>query len=473
MALPGLRAPVILHYRTCRRDDAAEPLARFSDRGYRVVACASRAEVKSALVNHRPAAAFIDYGEAGRIDAVELEGFLGLQPGLRWIAFVEKSLVRSAAFVELIRRRLLYDFSTLPIDESGVAFQIRHICGLSALERHAAPAAGALGVEHNQSNACIGADPRFLATLGELRKAARTASPILITGESGTGKELAAQIVHAHSAFRAGPLLAVNCAGMAPTLIASELFGHEKGAFTDAKEQKIGKIEAAEGGTLLLDEIGDLPLELQGFLLRFIESKTIERVGGNRRLTINTRVVAATNVDLAKRIAEGRFRQDLYYRLNILAVSLPPLRERGGDALLLARHYLEAFKSEFNRPQLQLSPEAIAAIAQHGWPGNVRELIAVLRRAVVMAESSVVDAAALHLQAVARHDAASTLHASVARAERAAIEIALRKHNENVNRASRELGVSRVTLYRLMEKHAIALASRQHNGHRYPGMPEA
>ena len=243
---------------------------------------------------------------------------------------------------------------------------------------------------HHPSKECVGADVRFLSALAELRKAAHTNSPVLITGESGTGKELAAQIVHDASRYRAGPLLVVNCAGMAPSLIASELFGHERGAFTDAKDQKIGKIEAAEGGSLFLDEIGDLPLELQGFLLRFLENQTIERVGGTRHLRIDTRVIAATNAVLPKRIAEGRLRQDLYYRLNVLSVHLPPLRERGADSILLARHYLERFKVEFDRPHLRFSEDALEAIVRYAWPGNVRELVAILRRAVVMTDSDLV-----------------------------------------------------------------------------------
>ncbi|MBV9522361.1 MAG: sigma-54-dependent Fis family transcriptional regulator, partial [Alphaproteobacteria bacterium] len=446
----GLQRPAVLHYQACRRCAAPPSWAWLVDSGYRLITCTTRSEVKSAMASQHPAVALIHYGEeVDRIDAVELESFLETRPDLRWIAIVEKAVLGAEPFKDLIRRRFLYDFSTLPANEHGMLFQIRHICGLSAIERETAPVKGLPAVERNSSDASIGADPRFLKALDELRKAAKTNAPVLITGESGTGKELAAQIVHAHSTFRAGPLLAVNCAGMAPTLIASELFGHEKGAFTDAKEQKIGKIEAADGGSLLLDEIGDLPLELQGYLLRFLENKTIERVGGNRRLTINTRVIAATNVDLPKRIAEGRFRQDLYYRLNILSVGLPPLRKRGGDASLLARHYFEKFKAEFGRPHLRLREDALAAIARHSWPGNVRELIAVLRRAVVMADSNAIDAAALQLPLPVEHNTPATLQESVAKAERAAIEIALRLHNENVNRASQELGVSRVTLYRL------------------------
>jgi len=321
--------------------------------------------------------------------------------------------------------------------------------------------------DHVENGESVGADRRFLTALAELRKAAKTHSPVLITGESGTGKELAARTVHYSSAYRDGPLLVVNCAGMAPTLIASELFGHEKGAFTDAKEQKIGKIEAAMGGSLFLDEIGDLPLELQGFLLRFLEDKTIERVGGTRHISVDTRIIAATNADLTQRVVQGRLRQDLYYRLNVLPIHLPPLRERGVDSILIARYYLEKFKGEFDRPDLRLDEDAVEVIGRHDWPGNVRELVATLRRAVVMSETDAIGAAALRLRVARTVSMPTTLQASVDHAERTAIQMALIKNNENVNRAARELGVSRVTLYRLMSKHAIVLTSRQRLGPRY------
>jgi DNA-binding NtrC family response regulator len=306
----------------------------------------------------------------------------------------------------------------------------------------------------------IGKHPRFFEVLEFIRRAAATDSAILITGESGTGKELAALAVHYWSKRRHGPFVTVNCAGMAPQLIASELFGHEKGAFTDARQQTIGKIEAASGGTLFLDEIGDLPLEQQGYMLRFLEEKTIERVGGTRRLPVDTRVVTATNVDLDERIAQGRFRRDLYYRIHVLAVALPPLRYRGDDVVLLANHFLARISREAGVRPLTLSGDAIEAIRRYPWPGNVRELIGVLSQAALMRQADIIDAAALALPSNAGGWPNTTLAAARVTADRDAIEAALVNNGENIRRTAKELGISRLTLYRLIDRHSIALVTR-------------
>jgi transcriptional regulator with PAS, ATPase and Fis domain len=211
---------------------------------------------------------------------------------------------------------------------------------------------------------------------------ARTDEPVLITGESGTGKELAARAIHDRSPRHNGPFVAVNCAAFPSTLVASELFGYEKGAFTGAAARTKGRIEHADGGTLFLDEIGDMPVDLQGHLLRFLQDGRIVRVGGREAIHVNVRIVAATNVRLRQAIAEARFREDLYYRLNILAVRMPPLRERPEDILLLAHHALHQAAAHFGREVTGFAPEAIEALHRHDWPGNVRELMAVVRRAV-------------------------------------------------------------------------------------------
>jgi DNA-binding NtrC family response regulator len=463
----------IIHYQAAHRHDNASYLRLISDTYSAFLTLSRRNQVKAALKAHRPAVLIVDYGAvADSVDAVELETFRELVPDLRILAVVDPVLAGSERISALARRQLIHNVATLPVDPQVFLFDIARLCDLAALQltesASLCPPADSPRSD-TPFDGYIGADQQFLGALTALRKAARTGLPVLVTGESGTGKELAAQLIHAYSEYRTGPLLAVNCAGFAPNLIASELFGHEKGAFTDAKELKIGKIEAAAGGTLFLDEIGDLPLDLQGFLLRFIEEKTIERVGGTRRLSIDTRIVAATNVDLAKGMAESRFRKDLFYRLNVLSVHLPPLRERGTDSLLLARHFLDRFKAEFGRPHLRLRDDALDAILHHDWPGNVRELIGTLRRAVLMAESSTLGAEDLRLPSRRAEPITINLQESIAKAERTAIELALRKHRENVNRASRELGVSRVTLYRLMQKHEIPLASRVYNSRQLNG----
>ena len=456
----GVSRP-LLHYRPSGvGGDAAIPIW-LDDLAGPVSTCTTQEQTKFALLKQAPEILLVSYGASeASVDIGELECFHGLGLDLRIMAFIEPALAGSAKLTEIVRRRLIYGLHVHPIDRDGLRFEINQVRALNRIARQPARPSGTPEVATQRDKLLIGNDRRFQGAIAALARAGRTSAPVLITGESGTGKELAARVVHNASAVRSGPLVAVNCAGLAPTLVASELFGHEKGAFTDAREQKIGKIEAAQNGTLFLDEIADLPLELQGYLLRFLEDSTIVRVGGNRSLAINARVIAATNVDLRQRVAEGRFRQDLYYRLDILSVALPPLRERGNDARLLAKYFLDQLKGEFDRPRLTLHKSALAAIVHHRWPGNVRELSGVLRRAVVMAESDVIDAAALGLANSAPSGPIIDLASARAKAELDAIKSALERTNRNIIRASKQLGVSRVTLYRLMERHDLVATLR-------------
>jgi transcriptional regulator with PAS, ATPase and Fis domain len=288
---------------------------------------------------------------------------------------------------------------------------------------------------------------------------ARTDEPVLITGESGTGKELAARAIHDRSLRRDGPFLAVNCAAFPSTLVTSELFGYEKGAFTGAAARTKGQIEHANGGTLLLDEIGDMPVDLQGHLLRFLQDGSIVRVGGREPIRVDARIVAATNVRLREAIAEGRFREDLYYRLNILALHLPPLRERREDIALLAEHALRAAAAHFGRDVSGFAPEALEALQRYDWPGNVRELMAVVRRAVVMGDGAVVSRADLSgLTEPLRRPAITVARPSPgSNEERLALIEALAGTQENITLTAQELGVSRVTLYRMLRRHSISL----------------
>jgi transcriptional regulator with PAS, ATPase and Fis domain len=232
----------------------------------------------------------------------------------------------------------------------------------------------------------------------QIRRFAACDVPVLITGESGTGKELVARAIHDHSGRAAGPYVALNCAAVPATLIASELFGYEKGAFTGANARKHGHIEHAHRGTLFLDEIGDTPIDLQGLLLRFLQEAEILRVGGRQPIKVDVRVVAATNVRLREAIAAGKLREDLYYRLNVLTVHLPPLREREGDVEVLATYFLREITRELRRDMLGFTPAAMAAMLAYKWPGNVRELIATMRRAVVLANGPLIDASDLRLE---------------------------------------------------------------------------
>lgn len=306
----------------------------------------------------------------------------------------------------------------------------------------------------------VGSSPAMQRVHGAVRKIAASAAPVLITGESGTGKELAALAIHQGSARAAGPFVPINCAALPPALIAAELFGHERGSFTGANQKRAGRIQSAEGGTVFLDEIGDLPLDLQAHLLRFLQENTIDRVGGHHPIKVDVRVVAATNAPLRRAVASGAFREDLYYRLNVLTLEMPPLRERGGDIDELAKHFLIRFSQEMNRPDRALTTDALTAIRAYSWPGNVRELAAALRRAVVMADGEKIEVADLDLPADGHERNEDTVIRSLEdarqQAELTLLRQALRANRSNVKRTAEQLGISRVTLYRLLEKHQIS-----------------
>jgi transcriptional regulator with PAS, ATPase and Fis domain len=298
-----------------------------------------------------------------------------------------------------------------------------------------------------------------------IRRFTRTDEPVLITGESGTGKELAARAIHEGSRRREGPFVAVNCAAIPSNLVASELFGYEKGAFTGAVARSKGQIEHAHGGTLFLDEIGDMPVDLQGHLLRFLQDGLIVRVGGREGIKVDVRIVAATNVRLREAIAEGRFREDLYYRLNVLTLPIPPLRERREDIEPLARHFLKAAAQDFARDVVDFEPEALSVLHRHSWPGNVRELMAAIRRAVVIGDGDkVLVRDLMGIEEIPRAPAAQVpsqapkpLPRAGSPEEREALLGALERYNENVTLTAQELGVSRVTLYRMLRRHAVSL----------------
>ena len=308
----------------------------------------------------------------------------------------------------------------------------------------------------------VGASPSLLRVFDAIRRYARSNALVLVTGESGTGKELVARAIHERSSWKNGPFVAINCGALPTTLIGSELFGYEKGAFTGAANRKIGRIESAAGGTIFLDEIGDLPFETQAHLLRFLQEGTIERIGGGKSITVNARVIAATNVDLRKAVANGKFREDLFYRLHVLTLSLPPLRERGDDILLLANFFLQRFAEEIKRDKLDLSPEASSFIMNYPWPGNIRELIASLRRAVVMEETSSIRIESLGLNPIVQEKESAPppsrdLNAARANAEATLIRTTLERNGFNVKQSAREMGISRVTLYRDIHKYGITI----------------
>ena len=297
----------------------------------------------------------------------------------------------------------------------------------------------------------LGSSPPMQEVFTSIRKVATTDAPVLILGESGTGKEMAALAIHRRSARKAGPFVAINCGAIPETLLESELFGHEKGAFTGAHVQRQGRVETASGGTLFLDEIGELPPALQVKILRFLQDQYIERVGGRSKIQVDTRVIAATNVDLKKAMSEGKFREDLFYRLAVVTIRLPSLRERSSDVPLLAKAFLRKFAVQNGRAVEDFNPKSLRALQQHFWPGNVRELENRIKRAVIMAESRYVTPADLEL-ADGTEGNFRTLKEARETVERELIQQALQRHGGKISRAAEDLGISRPTFYELMEK---------------------
>jgi two-component system NtrC family response regulator len=301
----------------------------------------------------------------------------------------------------------------------------------------------------------VTANPKMLEICQQLRRFAPSDVTILLLGESGTGKELFARAAHSLSKRAKKPFIAINCAAIPEHLLESELFGHEKGAFTGAIRTTLGKIEMAAGGTLFLDEIGDLPLPLQAKLFRFVQERVIERVGGRRQIAVDLRIVCATNQELPKLISSGAFREELYWRLAEATIQIPPLRERPDDAVVLAHHLLRQIAAEQGRSIRGFAPEALAAISSYSWPGNVRELENRIKRAVVAAQSSSVGLRDLDLASGQESVAIMTLKQSRDKAERHAVTRAMIESQGNVSRAAKLLEISRPTLYQLMREHDI------------------
>jgi len=347
-----------------------------------------------------------------------------------------------------------YDFLSKPVDMEELKFLLKRAFHVAHLEREYAKMQQALGGDSFEG--MMGASSQMRPIFETIRKVATTDAPVLILGESGTGKEMVARAIHQRSHNKDGPFVAINCSAIPETLLESELFGHEKGAFTGAHMQRKGRIETAEGGTLFLDEIGEIPLPLQVKLLRFLQEQTIERVGGRQEIHIATRVVAATNADLRKVMAAGAFREDLFFRLAVVQMTLPPLRDRETDIRLLAQYFLNRFAAQVNKPNLAFDPDAIRALNRHGWPGNVRELENCIRRAVIMAEGRRLKAADLELNVSGLGPNIVTLKDAREALERQMLTQALKKHGGKIAPAAAELGLSRPTIYELMEKLGVS-----------------
>jgi len=349
-----------------------------------------------------------------------------------------------------------YDFLSKPLEVEQLRLLLQRCVFVSELERDY------LQLQDEERpgmfEGIMGSNEKMEEVFRIVVKVAKATAPVWIRGESGTGKEMIANAIHRRSPYKNKPFVAINCNAIPENLIESELFGYEKGAFTGANTQKIGLIETAAGGTLFLDEIGDLPLPVQVKLLRFLQEKKIQRVGGRQEIEVDVRVLAATHVDLGKAIEEGRFREDLYFRLAVVVCKLPPLRERGDDVVLLAQDFLKRFGKQNGRENLSFEPQALKAIARYPWPGNVRELQNRIQRAVIMADSRRIRSEDLEIVSKTTVEVSQSSGLKEAREtlERELMSQALGRTEWNISAAAKELGVSRPTFYELMSKLGIS-----------------
>ncbi|HVJ52726.1 MAG TPA: PEP-CTERM-box response regulator transcription factor [Aliidongia sp.] len=345
-----------------------------------------------------------------------------------------------------------FDFFGKPVDIEVVKLIIDRALRMHALEEENQ------ALRQQASTGMVGlisASPQILKIERIIERVAPTDVSILLLGESGSGKEVLARAVHHASNRRAAKFIAINCASIPENLLESELFGHERGAFTGAVKQTIGKFEQADGGTLFLDEIGDMPMSLQAKVLRFLQERKFERVGGRASISVDVRVVSATNQPLAKRIAEGLFREDLYYRLDEVRIDIPPLRERHGDPIVLGHHFLNIFNRAYGRNVQGFAEDAIAAMSAHTWPGNVRELENRMKRAVVMSEGKLITAVDLDLAQVETSERSYDLRTVTGRLEKSLLQEVLAVTGGNISKSAKLLGVSRPQLYHLRRLHNV------------------
>jgi two-component system NtrC family response regulator len=358
-----------------------------------------------------------------------------------------------------------YDFLCKPVEMEELRLLLRRCIHVTELEKeyHKLQQSQRADVFEDM----LGTSPQMQAVFAFIRKVAVTNAPVLLLGESGTGKEMAAAAIHHRSTRKDGPFVAINCNAIPENLLESELFGHEKGAFTGAHMQRKGLLETASGGTLFLDEIGELPPAIQVKLLRFLQEQRLQRVGGRQEIQVDTRLVAATNADLKELINNGKFREDLYFRLAVVTIRLLPLRERGEDIVFLAREFLQRYASQNGQAKMVFAPDALRAMNRYSWPGNVRELQNRVKRGVIMASGSRVNAKDLELDhgSDLAASSATTLKQAREHVERELIEHALKRNSGKITSTAADLGISRPTLYELMEKLGISKdrANRNNN----------
>lgn len=418
---------------------------------YEVVTAGDRAGALTEFTADRPTVTLLDLGLPPRPNEPD-EGLAVLSAVLALDPLAKVIVVSGQGEKQNALRAVgagAYDFLCKPVDIDELTLLLQRCVYVAELEReYRALQAGARDVFEDM----LGASPPMRAVFDLISKLAPTNAPALILGESGTGKEMVAKAIHRRSAQNSGPFVAINCNAIPENLLESELFGYEKGAFTGAQAQRKGHIETAAGGTLFLDEIGEMSAPVQVKLLRFLQEKSFQRVGGRQEIPSDARVIAATNKNLQESVASGKFREDLYFRIAVVVVTVPSLRERGDDIILMAKAFLERYSIEHAKSGLILAPDAMRAMTLYRWPGNVRELQNRLRRAVILAEGKRVTVRDLELTKLASSLPPQTLKEARESLEREMVQDALRRHGGKITAAALDLGVSRPTLYELMEK---------------------
>lgn len=422
---------------------------------YNIIIASDREEAVAAIHKYHPSVVTLDLGLPPDPANVS-EGFAALNeiisiaPESKIIVITGNDDVSNAIKAVSLGA---YDFYQKPIDPDVIKIIIERAFHLSQLEHEVKVLQKS--TTGSPLEGLITADSEMLKVCRIIEKVAPTDTTVLLIGESGTGKEVLANSLHSLSRRKDANFVAINCAAIPENLLESELFGYEKGAFTGAAKQTKGKLELADHGTLFLDEIGDLPLSLQSKLLRFLQERSLERLGGREKIQVDVRIISATHQDLQKMITEKTFRQDLYYRLSDLTINIPPLRDRKGDAALLARTFFEKHKSMLNNNLKGITQNALFAIGNHTWPGNVRELEAVIKRAVIMSDTPYIEDKDLGLDNMKINSNPINLREIREKAEKEAIRYALNITQDNISQAADILGVSRPTLYDLMKKYQL------------------
>ena len=421
----------------------------FQEDGFHVDSAANATEALRKLQERRRDIILLDIKMPG-MDGMELQQrIVGIDPAATIIFITAHATVDTA--VQALKAGA-FDYVTKPVDPDHLS----HIVQNALKQRELASQNERLREqvsEFAKADDIIGESLQMRKVFEMVQTVAKTDTTVMIRGESGTGKELVARAIHANSARRYFPIVTVTCGAMAEGVLESELFGHERGAFTGAQYRRKGKLELADGGTLFLDEVGNIDMKTQMDLLRVIETKQFTRVGGNNIIRVDFRVICATNRDLEKAVAEGAFREDLYYRLNVFSIFVPPLRERKSDIPLLANYFVQKLAQTRAKPVTRIAPEALDALVRHDWPGNVRELENAIERAMVVGKPPVLRAEDLPFQVLERDHLPSS--GSLAAVEKAHVLAVLEQHGWNISRSAEVLQIDRATLYHKIEKYGL------------------